>query len=162
MQGIKVRVMNNDMFVTVIESLGGDATPMAFAEGYPSLKTGIVDGARNNQPSHDGANRFEVAKHHSISGHLIIPECLCMSKMTGDRLPPDDQAIVMAAGRASADLQRTLWQAPEKKSMETAGAAVNQIADKAQFQAAMTPVHDRYPAERPDLTDLANMLRDAD
>ena len=37
-QGMKVRVMNNDLFVGMIESMGGNATPMAFAEVYQSIK----------------------------------------------------------------------------------------------------------------------------
>ena len=42
---MKVRVMNNDLFVGMIEAMGGNATPMDFAEVYQSLRTGVVDGA---------------------------------------------------------------------------------------------------------------------
>lgn len=164
-KGMKVRVMNNDLFVGMIESLGGNATPMAFAEVYQSLKTGVVDGAENNPPSYESTNHFEVAKFYSISEHLIIPECLCMSKKTWDGLSAEDQAILKAAGKASADYQRGLWQEREKKSMETVvsgGTVVNQIADKAPFQNAMAPVYDDFLKANPDLTDLVNMIRNAD
>ncbi len=141
-EGMKVRVMNNDLFVDMIASLGGNATPMAFAEVYQSLKTGVVDGAENNPPSYESTNHYEVAKYYSISEHLIIPECLCMSKKTFDALSAEDQKIVKAAGKASANLQRELWGKREEKSMETVlagGTEVNQIADKAPFQNAMAP-----------------------
>ncbi|MEM1048447.1 MAG: TRAP transporter substrate-binding protein [Pseudomonadota bacterium] len=164
-KGMKVRVMNNDLFVGMIESLGGNATPMAFAEVYQSLKTGVVDGAENNPPSYESTNHFEVAKYYSISEHLIIPECLCMSKKTWDTLSAEDQAMLKEAGKASADLQRKLWQEREKKSMETVvsgGTEVNQIADKAPFQDAMSPVYDIFLKANPDLTDLVNLIRNAD
>ncbi|GMG82664.1 TRAP transporter substrate-binding protein [Paralimibaculum aggregatum] len=163
--GMKVRVMNNDLFVGMIESMGGNATPMAFAEVYQSLKTGVVDGAENNPPSYESTGHYEVAQFYSISQHLIIPECLCMSKITWDRLSPEDQAIVKAAGRASADYQRELWQAREKASMETvlaAGVKVNEVADKAPFQAAMEPVYDQFLAAHPEMTDLVTLFRNAE
>ena len=46
--GMKVRVMNNDLFTGMIAELGGNPSPMAFAEVYQALKTGVVDGAENN------------------------------------------------------------------------------------------------------------------
>ena len=164
-EGMKVRVMNNDLFVGMIESLGGNATPMAFAEVYQSLKTGVVDGAENNPPSYESTNHFEVAKFYSISEHLIIPECLCMSKKTWDGLSAEDQAILKAAGRASADLQRKLWQEREAKSMEAVlagGTQVNKIADKAPFQNAMSAVYDDFLKKNPELTDLVNLIRNAE
>ena len=163
--GMKVRVMNNDLFVGMIESLGGNATPMAFAEVYQSLKTGVVDGAENNPPSYESTNHYEVAKFYSISEHLIIPECLCMSKKTFDALSEDDRKIVQEAGKASAELQRKLWAEREKKSMETvlaAGTQVNEIADKAPFQQAMGPVYDGFLKENPQLTELVDLIRNAD
>lgn len=164
-QGMKVRVMNNDLFVGMIASMGGNATPMAFGEVFQSLKTGVVDGAENNPPSYESTNHYEVAKYYSLSEHLIIPECLCISKKTWDSWSEGDQKIVMAAGKASADLQRELWQAREAKSMEivqAGGTTVNKIADKAPFQVAMAPVYDKFLAANPDLTDLVNLIRNAE
>ncbi|NKB77221.1 MAG: DctP family TRAP transporter solute-binding subunit [Gammaproteobacteria bacterium] len=163
--GLKVRVMNNDLFVGMVESLGGNATPMAFAEVFQSIKTGVVDGAENNPPSYESTNHYEVAKYYSISEHLIIPECLCMSKKTWDGLSEADQKIVAEAGRASAETQRTLWKARETASMDkviAGGTVVNQIADKGPFQDAMAAVYDRFLSDNPDLTDLVNMIRNAE
>lgn len=163
--GMKVRVMNNDLFVGMINSMGGNATPMAFAEVYQSLKTGVVDGAENNPPSYESTSHYEVAKYYSISEHLIIPECLCMSKRTWDKLSAADQAVLLKAGHDSAIYQRELWQAREMKSMETVvagGTVVNQIADKAPFQAAMATVYEAFLKDNPELTDLVNLIRNAD
>ncbi|PVB62426.1 TRAP transporter substrate-binding protein [Labrenzia sp. 011] len=162
--GMKIRVMNNDLFVGMVDSLGGNATPMAFAEVYQAIKTGVVDGAENNPPSYESTNHFEVAKYYSLTQHLIIPECLCMSKKTFDSLTPEQQEIVKVAGRNSTELQRKLWQEREAASMakvEEGGVAVNSVADKAAFQAAMAPVYEQYLAQNPELTDLVNLFRNA-
>ncbi|MBU2865538.1 TRAP transporter substrate-binding protein [Pacificibacter marinus] len=164
-EGLKMRVMNNDLFVDMVAAMDGNATPMAFAEVYQSIKTGVVDGAENNPPSYESTNHYEVASYYSLTEHLIIPECLCMSLKTWEKLTPEQQDIVMTAGRNSANLQRELWQEREASSMETVkagGTIVNTIADKAPFQAAMTPVYEGFLADNPDLTDLVNMIRNAD
>lgn len=163
--GMKVRVMNNDLFVGMIEAMGGNATPMAFAEVYQSIKTGVVDGAENNPPSYESTSHFEVAQYYSMSQHLIIPECLCMSKKTFDSLTPEQQDIVREAGRKSTELQRKLWGEREKASMEivkAGGVEVNEVADKAAFQAAMTPVYESFLADNPDMKDLVDLFRNAD
>ncbi|GLQ18175.1 TRAP transporter substrate-binding protein [Maritalea porphyrae] len=161
-EGMKVRVMNNDLFVGMIESMGGNATPMAFAEVFQSLKTGVVDGAENNPPSYESTNHFEVAKYYSLSQHLIIPECLCMSKRTWDSLTPEQQAIVAEAGKNSTDLQRKLWQEREAASMKVVmdgGVQVNEIADKSAFQDAMKPVYDQFLNASPELADLVALFQ---
>jgi len=163
--GLKVRVMSNDLFVKMVESMDGNATPMAFGEVYQSIKTGVVDGAENNPPSYESTNHFEVAKYYSLTEHLIIPECLCMSLKSWEKLTPDQQEIMLDAGQKSATLQRDLWQKREAASMEkvqAGGTIVNTIADKAPFQAAMAPVYDSFLTANPDLTDLVNMIRNAD
>ena len=142
-EGLKVRVMSNDLFVGMVESMDGNATPMAFGEVYQSIKTGVVDGAENNPPSYESTNHFEVAQFYSLTEHLIIPECLCMSLKIWETLTPEQQAILKEAGQTSANLQRELWQAREAASMEivqAGGTTVNTIADKGPFQAAMAPV----------------------
>lgn len=163
--GMKVRVMNNDLFVGMIESLGGNATPMAFAEVYQAIKTGVVDGAENNPPSYESTNHYQVAGFYSLSEHLIIPECLCMSLKTWEGFSPEQQEIVQAAASASANKQRELWQAREAASMAKVaegGVTVNKIADKAPFQEAMAPVYDQYLAASPDMADLVKMIQAAE
>ncbi|SNR44266.1 TRAP transporter substrate-binding protein [Puniceibacterium sediminis] len=163
-EGLKIRVMSNDLFVKMVESMDGNATPMAFGEVYQSIKTGVVDGAENNPPSYESTNHFEVAKYYSMTEHLIIPECLCMSLKSWEKLTAEQQSVVMEAGRTSANLQRELWAKREAASLEkvkAGGTEVNMIADKAPFQTAMAPVYDSFLAANPGLTDLVNMIRDA-
>ena len=162
--GLKIRVMSNDLFVGMVESMDGNATPMAFSEVYQSISTGVVDGAENNPPSYESTIHFEVAKYYSLTEHLIIPECLCMSLKTWNKMTPEQQAILKEAGHASAVLQRELWQAREAASMkivQAGGTTVNTIADKGPFQAAMAPVYDQFLASNGDLQSLVDLIRAA-
>lgn len=162
MAGMKVRVMNNDLFTGMISQLGGNPSPMAFAEVYQSLKTGVVDGAENNWPSYESTGHFEVAGYYSLSQHLIIPECICINSDIYNGLSDEMKASVTAAAQESATLQRELWLAREKDSrakVEAAGVVVNEIADKAPFQDAMGPVYETYLTDNPDLRPLVEMIQ---
>jgi tripartite ATP-independent transporter DctP family solute receptor len=160
--GMKVRVMNNDLYSGMIKALGGNPSPMAFAEVYQSLKTGVVDGAENNYPSFESTGHFEVAPFYSNSQHLIIPETLCINADVYKSLSMEDQKILKEAAQESAMLQRDLWKKREiasKKKVEAGGAKVNEIPDKSAFQAAMKPVYDKYLADNPNLKPLVEMIQ---
>ncbi|MGA9252724.1 MAG: TRAP transporter substrate-binding protein [Roseobacter sp.] len=161
-QGMKVRVMNNDLFTGMIAQLGGNPSPMAFAEVYQALKTGVVDGAENNWPSYESTGHFEVAGFYSLSQHLIIPECICVNTDTFNALSPEMQAAVTEAARESAMLQRELWAARElasREAVEAGGVVVNEIADKAPFQDAMGPVYEAYFETNPNLRPLVELIQ---
>lgn len=164
-EGMKVRVMNNDLFTGMISQLGGNPSPMAFSEVYQALKTGVVDGAENNWPSYESTGHFEVAGYYSLSQHLIIPECVCVNTDAFNALSDDMKAAVTEAAQESAMLQRELWMAREeasRKAVEDAGVIVNEVADKAPFQAAMAPVYETYFETNPGLRSLVELIQATD
>jgi len=161
--GMKIRVMNNDLYSGMIKALGGNPSPMAFSEVYQSLKTGVVDGAENNWPSYESTGHYEVAKYYSISQHLIIPETLCINAAVWKKLSAQDQKILKEAAQESALIQRKLWKersmASEKK-VKSGGSVVNTIPDKSAFQAAMKPVYAGFLADNPNLKSLVKTIQD--
>ncbi len=163
--GMKVRVMNNDLYSGMISELGGNPSPMAFAEVYQALKTGVVDGAENNWPSYESTGHYEVAGYYSLSQHLIIPECLCINADVYNGLSDEMKAAVREAAVESAALQRQLWaerEAASREKVEAAGVTTNELADKAPFQAAMVPVYETYLSDNPDLRPLVELIQTTD
>ncbi len=163
-EGLKVRVMNNDLYVQMIDELGGNATPMAYSEVYQSLKTGVIDGAENNYPSFESSGHYEVAKYYSLTEHLILPECLCVAKSSWDELSAEDQAIVREAAQNAAVEQRRLWEERAETSRQRVlddGVEINEVADKSAFQAEMQPIYDDFVASHPDLETLVEDIQAA-
>ncbi|MBY6047886.1 TRAP transporter substrate-binding protein [Vannielia litorea] len=165
LQGMKVRVMNNDLYSGMISELGGNPSPMAFGEVYQALKTGVVDGAENNWPSYESTGHFEVAGFYSLSQHLIIPECVCINADVFNGLSDEQKTALKKAAQESAVLQRQLWSEREAASRDkvvSAGVTMNEIADKAPFQEAMAPVYDAYLSANPDLRPLVELIQATD
>ncbi len=164
-EGLKIRVMNNDLYTSMISAMGGNPSPMAFAEVQQALKTGVVDGAENNFPSFKNVGHYEVTTHYSLSEHLIIPECICVNTAKFAALSPEMQTAVRGAAEEAALYQRELWAVQSgqaRKDVEAAGIKVNEIADKGPFQEAMVKVYDDYLATNPDMAGLVKMAQDTE
>lgn len=160
MDGLRIRVIESDLFVDMIDALGGNATPMPYGEVYSSIQTGVIDGAENNWPSYESSGHYEVADFYTLTEHLIVPEVLVMSKERWDSLSEEDQTIVREAAQESVAHQRELWEAREAESEEhvrAEGVTVNEI-DKEPFQEAMAPLYERH-AESDELRDLIERIQ---
>ncbi|PZN98456.1 MAG: C4-dicarboxylate ABC transporter [Hyphomicrobiales bacterium] len=146
MKGLKIRVQQSDMFVSLVSALGANATPMNFGEVYSGLQTGVIDGAENNWPSYESTKHYEVSKFYSLTEHSLSPEVLVMSKKSFDKFNAEDKALIKAAAKESVAKMRELWDAREKASeakVKAGGAVVNAV-EKQPFIDAMKPVYDKF------------------
>jgi tripartite ATP-independent transporter DctP family solute receptor len=158
-KGLKVRVQQSDLWVSLLEAMGANATPMPFGEVYTALKTGLVDAAENNYPSYESSRHFEVARFYNKTEHSLAPEILLFSKKVWDTLSADEQKQIRIAAKESVTYMRKLWDEREEKSLAIVKAAGVQIVDvdKASFQAAMKPVYDKFLKD-PKLQDMVKRI----
>jgi tripartite ATP-independent transporter DctP family solute receptor len=162
MKGLKIRVIQSDLFVAMVQAMGANATPMPYGEVYTALKTGVVDAAENNWPSYESSRHFEAARYYNLSEHSLAPEVLVFSKKVWDTLSKEDQALLRQAARDSVPYMRKLWDEREVKSrklVEAAGSHVITLANKQEFVDAMAPVYARF-ANTPKLKDLVKRIQD--
>ena len=150
LKGLKVRMMGNPIFVDTMNALGGNGVAMGMDQVMNALQTGVVDGAENNPPSYDSFGHVPVAKHYSLTEHLIIPELLVFSRKSFDAMSKEDQALIMKFGKESQLEQRKLWDIRVEQAMKKIrdqGVQIIEIADKKPFQDAVKPVWDKYGAK---------------
>lgn len=147
LRGLKIRVQNSDVYVSMVEALGANPTPMAFGEVYQSLVQGVVDGAENNWPSYESSRHFEAAQYFSLTRHVMAPEIVVMSRHRWERLGEEDRQIVRDAAKASVPIMRQLWDARVDASRErvlAAGVQVNEVDDITAFSDRMGSVWERF------------------
>jgi len=158
MKGMKVRVQQSDLAVSMITAMGASPAPMPMAEVYSGLKTGLVDAAENNIPSYEEAKHYESAGVFSETMHVMTPEVLVFSKKVWDTLTPPEQAALRKSAKASVPYYVTLWDAKEKDAKAAVlkgGAKIvpSTEIDKASFVNAEKPVWDKF-ATTPELKAL--------
>ncbi len=154
MEGMKIRVMNSDIFIDMMQALGANATPMAFGQVYESLALGTIDAAENNWPSFESTRHFEVASYYSVTQHVMVPEVLVMSRHRWNRLSSEDQLLVQQAAKDSVPVMRELWDErveQARSAIVAAGVNIVDDIDKQLFVDAMEPLYVEYlkdPASR--------------
>jgi TRAP-type transport system periplasmic protein len=108
MKGLKIRVMNNKVYIEMMKSLGASPTPMSFAELFSALQQGTIDG-QENPSAHIYTKRFyEVQKYASLTGHAYAPEPVLISMSTWSKLTVKQRALIQEAATESIAWQRAL------------------------------------------------------
>ena len=153
LKGMKIRVQGNPMFIDMMNAMGGNGIAMDTGEIFSALQTGVIDGAENNPPTLLEHNHFQNAKFYSLTGHLILPEPIVMSKITWEKLTPDQQELVKKAAKAAQAEERVLWDKKSAASEEKLKAAGVEFitVDKKPFYDATAPVREKYGAKYADL-----------
>jgi tripartite ATP-independent transporter DctP family solute receptor len=158
LQGLKIRVMQNPIFVEMMDSFGGNGIPIAFNELYTAMQTGVVDGAENNPPSYESGKHYEVAKYYTLTEHLMVPEIFVFSKKVWDTLSPLDQQLIRKASALAVVKERELWAAREQASLDKIremGHEVITDIDKEPFIKATEAVRMKYGEKYADLIQRA-------
>ena len=147
LKGMKIRVQQTEVAISMVRALGAEATPMDYAEVFQGLQTGIVDGAENDFVSYYTSGHYEVAKYYSLDQHMAPPAVLLMSKASWDKMSEAQQEAVRKAAYEAAVWQRQAMQDYQQESRAACEAAGCEIidVDVASFQQAVSSVYDEYP-----------------
>lgn len=68
--GMKIRVQMNNMFIALMDAWGCGATPVAYAELYTALQQGVADGQENPITNIYDSRLYEVQKHMTVTNHM--------------------------------------------------------------------------------------------
>jgi tripartite ATP-independent transporter DctP family solute receptor len=140
LKGQKIRVMASPVMVNTMKALGATGVPVAWAELYTALQTGVVDGAENNHPSVVAKKFYEVSKFYTLDEHMRIPDLLIMSMKLWNQLNPDQQKAVLEAGARAQAYMRGAWKISEVKDLAALKSNFTEIVtpDKAPFVKAVS------------------------
>lgn len=106
MEGLKIRTMTLPTHETIIASLGGQPTPLPWAEVYTALQTGVADGQMNPIPIIAFAKFDEVQGYLSITNHIITPYIWVVNADFYNGLTDEERAVVDWAAEVAVDAGR--------------------------------------------------------
>jgi tripartite ATP-independent transporter DctP family solute receptor len=134
MDGIKLRVMQNNVFIDSFKTLGANAVPLPFSELFTALETKTVDGQENPYNTILSSKFYEVQKYLTVTNHVYSPWIVLVSKKWWDGLSKDEQKVLLDAAKKSRDFER----------QDTRAEADNALAD---LRAKGMQVNELSPAE---------------
>ncbi len=149
MKGLKIRLMQNPIYVDSFRALGANAVPMAWTEALTALQQGTIDGQENPLNVIVSFKLYDSQKYMTITRHAYAPAPLIMSTLTWKKLKPAQQEAVMKAAKEAAQFERDFNNASEAQWVKDLAAKGMQIAtpDLRPFLDAVQPVYKQYAAQ---------------
>lgn len=148
MSGLKVRVMQNNIYVDTFRTLGTNAVPMAGGEVFSALETKAIDGHDNAVVTMDASKLYEVQKYLELTRHTYTPFLIMYSKQLFDALSGPEQAALQDCAKAGGAVERAESRAMTVTSLaklKQEGMTVTELKPEeiAKMREAVKPVYER-------------------
>ncbi len=151
LDGLKLRVIPNPVFIETFKSFKANPVPMPFAELYGALEAKAVDGQENPFAVIVSSKFYEVQKYVSETNHVYATNPVQISKRFWDKLSPAEQKLLQEAAVEAQNYQRVASREVSAKAvaeLKAKGMVHNEIApaEMARMRAAVKPVHEKFAA----------------
>ena len=146
LEGVKLRVMQNNVFLDSFKTLGANAVPLPFSELFSALETKAVDGQENPYNTILSSKFYEVQKYLTVTNHVYSPWIVLASKKWWDGLSKDEKAVLAEAAKKSRAFERQDTRAEAAKALgdlKAKGMQINQLppAEAARMRDKLTKVN---------------------
>ena len=151
LEGLKLRVIPNPVFLETFKTFKANPIPMPFAELYGALESRAVDGQENPYAVILSSKFYEVNKYVSATNHVYATNPVQISKRFWDKLSPAEQKLLQDAAIEAQNYQRVASREVSGKAvaeLKAKGMLFNEIApaELARMRAEVKPVHDKFAA----------------
>jgi TRAP-type transport system periplasmic protein len=151
LDGLKLRVIPNPVFLETFKTFKANPIPMPFAELYGALENKTVDGQENPFSVILSSKFYEVNKYVSATNHVYATNPVQISKRFWDKLSPAEQKLLQDAAIEAQNYQRVVSREAAAKAvgeLKAKGMLYNEIApaELERMRAAVRPVYDKFAA----------------
>ena len=149
LRGVKIRTMENPLFIDYFREIGANPTPMSFSELFTALQQGTVDAQENPITIIYPSRLYEVQRFISLTGHSYAVVPFVMSARFFNGLPREYQDIFMEGARLFIARQRQLTRESDAgfiESMIQRGIQINELSAEQidMFAERAAPVYEKY------------------
>jgi tripartite ATP-independent transporter DctP family solute receptor len=108
MSGLKMRTMQSQVYVEFMGAMGASATPIAWPELVPALRTGVVDGQENAAITVLDGKLYEVQKYMSVNEHVYGFHLILINDDVYKGMTVDQQKILHEAVALHSELANAI------------------------------------------------------
>jgi tripartite ATP-independent transporter DctP family solute receptor len=151
LDGLKLRVIPNPVFLETFKAFKANPVPMPFAELYNALESKAVDGQENPFAVILSNKFYEVQKYVSATNHVYAANIVLVSKKFWDKLSPTEKKILNDAANEARVYQRQVSREAARKAvseLQAKGMQFNEVApaEQARMRQIAKPVTDKFLA----------------
>jgi TRAP-type transport system periplasmic protein len=149
-EGMRVRVMQNQIFLDTFQNLGANAMPMAFGEVFTALETGAIDAQENPYVTIRTSQFYDVQRYLTETRHAYTPFMVLFSGPIWQTLSEDEQEILVTCAEEGRDVQRQVSRERSDEALEylrgEGGMEFSELSPEAleQIREAVAPVYERH------------------
>jgi len=159
-QGLKIRVINSQVYIQTFRALGASTVALDPSELYVAMQQGVVDGFEYPLPDLVSVKLYEVSKYLSLDAHTTDFFIISINKGVWEGLSAEEQGILTKAMKTAMEYQ---WKAqPEEIATALAKLktlmTVNEISpdNKKLFVDTTRPIYKQFePSIGKDFLELA-------
>lgn len=146
-KGLKIRSLENDLYIKTYQALGTNPTPMAWTETFTAVQQGTIDGLDIPIGVIYSNGFYKIAPDISMTGHFYSPLFMAVSLNVWEGLNEKEQEVLMQAAVKAGQDERQFNVEMEETFMDemiAEGTNINKDVDFAAFQEALIPLYDEY------------------
>jgi tripartite ATP-independent transporter DctP family solute receptor len=117
LKGLKIRTIPTKVFVSAINAMGANATPMNFGEIYTSLQSGVLDGFEHTAPTVISFKLNEVTCCIAMTKHLMDPTFLVMSLPEWRKFNATEQQMLQKGASLGGEIVKAMAPRREAESL---------------------------------------------
>ena len=150
LKGIKVRVIESQLYIDLFKAFGANPTPMSDPEIYTALQQGTIQATEKGPMQVYTAKFYELCKYYTWLKHIIMPDPIMVKKSYMEKLPEDICKVILDASAIACERLRKDMYDDEFNSLEAMRKAGVEVIEEltpeetAQFRALLKPIYDKY------------------
>jgi tripartite ATP-independent transporter DctP family solute receptor len=150
LKGLKIRTMDSQMAIDMMNAFGGSATVMGYGDIYTGMQQGVIDGAENNITAM--RDHADVTQYYCYDEHTMIPDVIIISADIWNELSEEQQEIMRSTAADMVANYRELWAQFEEDVKAQVEGKVEYVTDvdKPAFQEAVQGIYENLKTSDPD------------
>lgn len=151
LSGLKIRTMQNNLYIDMFSGLGANAVPMSVTELFTALESRAVDAQENPYTVVHAQKFYDVQKYLSTTAHAYDVLALIVSKKFWDKLSPSDQKNIQDAAHEATLYERQTSRelnASLRTELGKLGMQINDVSaqERNRMREKLQPVITKYSA----------------
>ncbi len=161
LKGLKIRTMDSQMAIDMMNAFGGSATVMGYGDIYTGMQQGVIDGAENNITAM--RDHADVTGYYCYDEHTMIPDVIIISTDIWNELTPEQQEIMRSTAADMVANYRELWAQFEEDVKAQVEGKVEYVTDvdKPAFQEAVKGIYENLEKDSPETFAFVERIQDA-
>ena len=119
LKGLKIRTMDTPLAKTAFNRFGAVPVPMSLAELYNAMQMGVVDGQENPLNTINVGKYYEVQKHLSLTGHMVMNLMMVCNYQWFQGLSPEVKDLFLKAAMDASDYSGNLYLDDAPRDLES-------------------------------------------